>query len=179
MLASAAAAVVTVVAGTLWYQDVQYRQELSEARRAADATTRDKRAAESARPTAWSAFARRQRAICCSLRKKIARGDWSDGRLVLSNVMTKVREETAIGGPERSGGAAAARGRERRWPTASKEAAARRDYQRFVRCSKKPSSARRVWAGWVWPMITGRLDPSVARRRWPSFPARRRFCLSF
>jgi Tfp pilus assembly protein PilF len=130
MLASAAAAVVTLAAGTLWYRDVQYQQQLGETRRAA---LRQREASERERRETEHLERIRQEATRDLLlaQEKIARGDWSGGRLDLSIVMTKIREDARFA-DLRDQAARMLRGAEKRLADRELEAAARRDYQRFV-----------------------------------------------
>jgi eukaryotic-like serine/threonine-protein kinase len=130
MIASAAAAVVTIVASAFWYYDVQHRQELRDARRLADqqreTSERERRETERLHRTR-----REVTRDLLSAQEKVARGDWSDGRLVLSNVITRTREEPRLA--DLRDQAARMLGRaEKALADRELEAAARREYERFM-----------------------------------------------
>jgi eukaryotic-like serine/threonine-protein kinase len=130
MIASAAAAVVTIVVSAFWYYDLQRRHELSDARLAADyqRETNERQQREIDR------LQRVRRDVTrdlLSAQEEIARGDWGKGRLVLSNVLTKARDEPRLTDLSDQAGRLLERAEEA-LANRDREAVARRDYQRFV-----------------------------------------------
>ena len=126
MLTSAVATVVMGVGVALWYQDVRYRQVLTENRRAAEQQQRQRQDLERLDRIRTEATADLIRA-----QQNVARGEWLEGRLVLASLMTKIREEPRLAGVQDQAARLLER-TEHEQAARAEVAAARRDLERFT-----------------------------------------------
>ena len=129
MLASAAAALMMAVGGALWYQDEQYRHELVEGRRVAE-RERDERLRQQKDLDRVESIRREATALLFDAQNAIAKGNWFEGRLVLTKLLTKVRDEARLTGV-RDQAARLLERAEREQSASEVAAAAHRDIEKF------------------------------------------------